>query len=104
MRRKKEMRLSSAWFRTSLADRVAWMINFAVQFANYAVTLGFSPTDVTDVENDSIVLQSIAATRVAARNFERAVADYLRRLTESDDPTEELVFPMEDFDAPPLEV
>ncbi len=95
---------SRSWFRTVLAERVAWVINFATQFANYAVTLGFTPDDVISVENDSTVFQSVAATRLAAKNFERAVADYLRRLTESDDPSEPLVFPSEDFDGPPLEV
>lgn len=88
----------------SLADRVAWMINFAIQFANYAVTLGFTPDDVISVENDSTVFQSIAATRVAARNFERSVADYLRQLTEGAIGEPLPVFPVEDFDGPAIEV
>lgn len=81
------------------------MENFAVQFANYAAALGFAvPDDVEAVQNDNAVFQSIAATRLAVKNFDRSVADFLRQLTEGNAGEPLPVFPSEDFDAPPLDV
>jgi len=92
---------SNRWFPMSLAARAAWFANFALQFVtNYAAVLGLSAY-TTAVTQDNEDFQSIAATRLAAKNFDRAVADFLRDLTEKAIGTPDPVFPSEDFQAPP---
>lgn len=97
------MRPSDTWFPTSLAARAAWFANFAVQFALYAATLGLSSYTMA-VSKDDEDFQSIAATRLAANNFNSAVADFLRELTEGVIGSPQPVFPSESFTAPPNDV
>lgn len=89
-----------AWFPTNLAARAAWFANFAVQFLNYSAVLGLSSFD-TQVTNDNTDFQSIAETRLAAKNFDKAIADFLRELTEWPVGSPQPVFPVEAFAAPP---
>jgi len=89
-----------AWFPTNLAARAAWFANFAVQFLNYSATLGLSSFD-TQVTNDNQDFQSIAATRLSVKNFDKAIADFLRELTENPVGSPAPVFPVENFTAPP---
>ena len=92
---------SSKWFPTNLAARAAWYANFANQFITiYAALLGLS-SYTTAVDHDNEDFQSIAATRLAAKNFDRAVADFLRDLTEGAVGSPSPVFPSEAFAAPP---
>lgn len=91
---------SRTWFPASLADRAAWFANFAVQFLNYSGTLGLSSYD-GQVTNDNTDFQSIAETRLAAKNFDKAIADFLRDLTEGVVGSPQPVFPVENFTAPP---
>ena len=92
---------SSKWFPTNLAARAAWYANFANQFITiYAAVLGLG-TYTGAVDKDNIDFQSIAATRLAAKNFDRAVADFLRELTEAAIGSPLPVFPSESFAAPP---
>ncbi len=91
---------SSKWFPTNLAARAAWFLNFSVQFANYAAALGLgSFTGQVGSDNDDF--QSIAATRLTLRNFDSAIADFLRELTELSVGSPQPVFPSENFTAPP---
>ncbi|MBX7054165.1 MAG: hypothetical protein K1X36_04340 [Pyrinomonadaceae bacterium] len=92
---------SQTWFPTNLAARAAWYANFTAQFVGtYAGMLGLTTyTGVITKDNDDF--QSIAATRLAAKNFDRAVADFLRELTEAPIGSPQPVFPSESFTAPP---
>lgn len=91
---------SQAWFSTNLAARAAWFANFAEQFVTiYAAILGLSAY-TTQVEHDNQDFQSIAATRLAVKNFDRAVADFLKELTEKPVGSPLPVFPSEAFTAP----
>ena len=89
-----------AWFPSSLVARAAWYANFAAQFLNYSGTLGLSSFD-PQVTNDNTDFQSIAETRLAAKNFDKAIADFLRNLTEGAVGSPQPVFPIEAFAAPP---
>lgn len=91
---------SSTWFPSSLAARAAWFANFAAQFLNYSAILGLSAFD-GQVTNDNTDFQSIAETRLAAKNFDKAIADFLRELTEWPVGSPLPVFPVEAFAAPP---
>ena len=91
---------SKAWFPTNLAARAAWLANFATQFLNYSGTLGLSSFD-GQVTNDNQDFQSIADTRLAVKNFDKAIADFLRDLTEGSVGSSQPVFPVEAFAAPP---
>lgn len=94
------MRLSNTFFPTNLPAQAAWMQNFKDQFTNYAATLTLS-SYVTPVSEDNEDFQSIAQTKLASRNFDRAVSDYLRELTEGNVGDPQPVFPVEGFAAPP---
>jgi len=94
---------SQTWFPTSLIARAAWFANFNTQFAAYAAVLTLS-SYVTAVGQDNEDFQSIAATRLAAKNFVSAVADFLKNLTESAVGSPHPVFPLESFAAPPNDV
>lgn len=92
---------SQTYFPTNLAARAAWFANFANQFTTiYAALLGLS-SYIGPVTKDNEDFQSIAATRLAAKNFDRAVADFLRDLTEGTVGSPTPVFPTENFTAPP---
>ena len=94
---------SSKWFPTNLAARAAWFANFAAQFANYAAALGLS-SFTTQVANDNDDFQSIAATRLTVKNFDSAIADFLKEMTEFSVGSPQPVFPTENFKAPPQNV
>lgn len=92
---------SHTWFPTNLAARAAWYANFEAQFVGtYAAVLGLS-TFTGAVTKDNNDFQSIAATRLTAKNFDKAVADFLRDLTEGAVGSPQPVFPSESFAAPP---
>lgn len=92
---------SNRWFPTTLAERLAWMQNFALQFTTtYAALLGL-PSYVSAVTKDNEDYQSIGATRLAVENFRKSVIEFLRLLTEGAIGTPKPVFPAEAFAPPP---
>jgi len=92
---------SKTYFPQSLAERLLWFANFAAQFANYAVILGFLPADVTAVNEDNDDFQSIGKTTVTCENFKKAIIDFRISLTENPIGSVLPVFPIEAFAAPP---
>jgi len=75
---------SRLWFPTNFAARADWYKNFAEQFAVLAAGLGFTPADVTAVENDNEVMQFLAGVVVEMKAYEDAVRQYRIIITESD--------------------
>ena len=92
---------SRTWFPASLPDRAAWMANFAVQFADVALSLGFTAGDVTAVQADNENFQSIAATQTTLDNFTASIRQYRISLTEDDAGAPLPVFPTAVFAAVP---
>lgn len=84
---------SSKWFPTSLQERAAWYNNFATQFAVVYVSLGFKPTDNTEIAQDNATMQFLAQTAIALDAFKEAIRQYRVIITEGNlgDPTP--VFP-----------
>ena len=91
---------SNRWFPPGLAARLIWFLNFANLWPTYSAGLGLSSYD-TQVGHDNTDFQSIGATRIAAKNFDKAVADFLHDLTEGVVGSPQPVFPTESFAAPP---
>lgn len=92
---------SQTWFPSSLADRAAWMQNFATQFTTYEAALGFVNNEANDMNNDNDDFQSIAATTVEVDAFKKAVIEYRISLTEGSIGDPQPIFPTEAFAAPP---
>lgn len=80
---------SSKWFPTSLAERSAWYANLATQFDDVAISLGFTAADVTAVNDDHALLQSITAITMELDSYAAAVRQYRKIVTEGNtgDPT-----------------
>ena len=74
---------SRRWFPVALAERAAWFMNFAAQFAKVAADLGFTAAVVRSVQNDNEVMQFLADTSVQLAAFEKAVRQYRILITES---------------------
>ena len=81
------------WFPRNLAERAAWFMNFAIQFAKVALSLGFTAADITSVQDDNDVMQFLADTDVQLAAFEKAVRQYRILITESADGSDTPAFP-----------
>ena len=64
------------WLPTTLEALAPWFSNFALKFAEFAAELGFTPADVTSVNNDALVVnwlldaeQAFEANIVGFRKF-----------------------------------
>ena len=66
---------SSSYFPGSLGARADWYNNFAIQFETVAVLLGFTLSDITNVENDNLLMQFL----VDANDQMNAVIDAARQ-------------------------
>lgn len=77
------------WFPQTLPERSAWYAIFAAQFSDVALSLGFTAADVTVVDADHALLQSIAAISMELDTYAAAVRQYRIIVTEGDigDPT-----------------
>lgn len=75
---------SQKWFPTNLPARAVWFQNFSAQFAVGAVSLGFTPAEVTSVENDNQVMQFLAQTMVDLKAYEKSAKEYLEIITENE--------------------
>lgn len=73
---------SNRWFPASLQDRAAWFDNFANNFSNVAVSLGFTLADSTEVAADNAAMQFIANTAVALEAYKDGIRGYRIALTE----------------------
>ena len=60
---------SKRWFPTTLIDRSAWVSNFAKNFANVALDLGFTAADIDSMNKDAEDLQALARSITAAEAF-----------------------------------
>lgn len=84
---------SRLWFPTNFAARADWYKNFAEQFAVLAAGLGFTPADVTAVENDNEVMQFLAGAVVELKAYEDAVRQYRIIITEDNSGKPTPLFP-----------
>ncbi len=93
---------SSKYFPTSLGARADWYNNFATQFETVAVDLGFTLSDVTNVENDNLMMQFL----VNANDQMNAVIDAARQfrtvMTEGAPGSPPPIWPTQFAGMPPL--
>lgn len=75
---------SFRWFPRGLQDRAAWYQNFSTQFAAVGVSLGFTPSEMTEVAEDNQVIQFLADTLVQLDAYKKAVGQYREIITEGD--------------------
>lgn len=73
---------SNRWFPGTLAARAAWFQNFTTKFAVVAAGLGLTPADVTAVQNDNVVMQSLVGITEQLKTFEESVRQYRLITTE----------------------
>jgi hypothetical protein len=94
---------SQAWFPTSIAERAAWFNNFARNFSNIGLSLGFSAAEIAQVEADNEVVQFLAGAIALNNNYTRALQMLQKTLTQGrvGEPTPELPAPPT-FTPPPL--
>lgn len=80
---------NSRWFPTNMAERVLWFENFAKQFEILAAGLGFSPAEVTSVNNDNDVIQFLGDATVEMKSIDDGMRQYRIGITEGNigDPT-----------------
>lgn len=64
------------WLPVSLQEQAAWFANFADQFTQVAISLGFVAADVTAVQNDNEDFQFCAAQTVSLDAFLKAFKQY----------------------------
>src|SRR5687768_5271049 len=67
---------SNKWFPSSLQERAAWFNNFATQFDMVAVNMGFTAGDVTAVNADNALVQSVAGIMTEAEAYLAAVRQF----------------------------
>ena len=72
---------SARWFPSALPARAAWFQNFATQFSALAASLGFTPADVTSVNNDNAMLQFMNDNEAQISTYSEAVRMFRRIIT-----------------------
>lgn len=95
---------SSTYFPKSLQERAAWFDNFETQFAQIAVSLGFTLADVTVVSNDNAVFQFCASTTVELDAFVKAFRQYRKMVTEGSVGEPTSAYPPNPAGVPPFAV
>jgi len=75
------MRPDQRWFPTSRTERAAWFKNFATKFAQIAPELGFSQTDIDEVNADNAVIQFISTTIYQTETYMKAVQAFHQIVT-----------------------
>ena len=75
------MRPDQRWFPTSRTERAAWFNNFTTKFAQIALDLGFSQTDIDEVNADNMVIQFISYTIYQTETYSRAVQAFHQIIT-----------------------
>ena len=75
---------SFRWFPYGLAERAVWFMNFFMNFSDVAASLGFTPAEVTAVDNDNQVMQFLADTTVQLEAYKDAVRQYRIVITEKE--------------------
>ena len=73
---------NSRWFPAALQDRAAWFANFAAQFQEIAVSLGFTAADSTAVMNDNLLVQNLLEVQMLLDAYVAAVRQYRVVITE----------------------
>jgi hypothetical protein len=73
---------SFRWFPYGLQERAAWYQNFSTQFSAVGVSLGFTPSELTEVDEDNQVMQFLANTVVQLDAYKDAVGKYREIITE----------------------
>lgn len=94
--------IRASWFPTNLIERAAWFQNFAAQFSAVAVSLGFTAAQVTQVNNDSSVMQFFANLKNELQSIEDAVRAYRKIITEGDTGDVTPAFPAWTLPLPPV--
>ena len=73
---------SKNWFPQGLEERAAWFSNFATQFQDIAVSLGFVAADSTAVMNDNLLVQNLLEVQMLLDAYKDAVRQYRIVITE----------------------
>lgn len=73
---------SQKWFPTNLAARALWYENFANQFSDVGLSLGFTANDIGSVTNDNDVFQFLANAIVEIEAYKKSLQQYLKIITE----------------------
>ena len=92
---------SKRWFPTTLIDRSAWVSNFAKNFANVALDLGFTAADIDSMNKDAEDLQALARSITAAEAFMSGLRGFRSLLTEASLGSPQPVFPTLILTPPP---
>ena len=72
------------WFPTNRTARAAWFGNFAEQFANIAVSLGFTQADIDGVTADNMVVQFAASSMTSAKAYTKALQSFHLLITQGE--------------------
>lgn len=92
---------SDKWFPTTLAARVLWLKNFIEQFLIYAAGLGFTPAEITAMQQDVEDFQATADAVTAVDALKSAIREYRISFSEGDIGDPDPVFPTGGITAPP---
>lgn len=93
---------SSKWFPQGLGPRADWYANFSAQFATVAILLGFTASDVTNVENDNLMMQFLVSARDQMQAVLDAARGYRKSITETAIGSPNPVWPDQFAGGPPL--
>jgi hypothetical protein len=84
---------SRTYFPGDLQGRAAWFQNFSDNFATVGASLGFTPAEISDVQDDNTAIQDLAAGRTELDAFVDAVTQYRSTVLENDIDGTTLAFP-----------
>jgi hypothetical protein len=75
------MRPDQRWFPTNRTERAGWFGNFATNFAELAIGLGFTQADIDAVNADNAVVQFLKQSILESENYLAAVKEFQRNVT-----------------------
>lgn len=84
---------SNRWFPGNLSDRATWCSNFSIQFSTLAASLGFTPVELADIQDDLQIVIAMPQIIEQVDAYKESVRKYRIAVTENPDNTPQDLFP-----------